>query len=172
MAGQGKWANIRYEGYGPGDTAIVIDCFTDDPERVTAEVRHAFEAHGGYLGADGAVSYLFNPVGRIRFAAGARGKKLEAVAFAAGAEDVVTHDDGSVEVLTDPIELEWVRTQLSQAGFVAENAEVTERAAAAAPVTGETARCTVRLLDALEEIPDVRNVYSNAAIPSEVLAAV
>jgi transcriptional/translational regulatory protein YebC/TACO1 len=163
---------IRYEGYGPGDSAVLVDCLTEDPERVANELRHVFERHGGHLGANGAVSYLFNPVGLIIYPPGISVQRLENEAFEAGAEDVVTREDGSVEVLTDPIEIESVRASLVSAGLVPAQAQVTERAWASAEVKGEAARCMARLLDELEELDGVQNVYSNAAIPNEVLASV
>jgi len=152
--------------------AVIVDCLTDEPERAAAEVRDVFERFGGHLGAEGAVSYLFNRVGRIVYPAGTPVEDLEGKAFEAGAEDVVTNEDGSVEVLTDPIELNSVRESLVEAGLVPSEAEVTERAWAAAEVKGDTAHHTVRLLDALEHLDAVQNVYSNAEIPNEVLASV
>jgi transcriptional/translational regulatory protein YebC/TACO1 len=150
----------------------MVDCLTDNPDRVAAKVRDVFERYGGHLGADGAVSYLFNPVGCIIYPPGTPVRGLEDKAFEAGAEDVVTNEDGSVEVLTDPVEFETVRGSLVNAGLVPADAEVTERAWAAAEVDGDAAKCTVRLLDALEDLEGVQNVYSNAEIPNEVLASV
>jgi len=163
---------VRYEGYGPGDAAVIVECLTDNPARVGAEVRDLFERHGGHLGAAGAVSYLFNPVGIIVYPPGTSLPRLEDQAFEAGAEDVVTNEDGFVEVLTDPSEFETVRGSLTNAGWVSTDSEVTERAWAAAEVEGDAARCIVRLLDALEGLDSVQNVYSNAEISNEVLASV
>jgi transcriptional/translational regulatory protein YebC/TACO1 len=150
----------------------MVDCLTDNPELAAARVRNVFERYGGHLGADGAVSYLFNPVGCIVFPPGTPVPGLENKAFEAGAEDVVTNPDGTVEVLTDPVEFEAVRGSLVSAGLVPADAEVTERAWAAAEVDGDTAKCAIRLLDALEDLEGVQNVYSNAEIPNEVLASV
>ena len=172
IASAGARKPVRYEGYGPGDVAVMVECLTDNPDRVAAEVRNVFERFGGHLGADGAVSYLFNPVGLIVYPPGASTHGLEDKAFEAGAEDVVTNEDGSVEVLTDPVEFEAVRGSLVSAGLVPVEAEVTQRAWAAAEVEGDTAKCAVRLLDALEDLDAVQNVYSNAEIPNEVLASV
>jgi transcriptional/translational regulatory protein YebC/TACO1 len=163
---------IRYEGYGPGDSAVIVDFLTDDPERAADELRHVFERHGGHLGASGAVSYLFNPVGRIIYPPGISLNRLEREALDAGAEDVVVNEDGSIEVLTDPVEIETVRDSLVSAGLAPSNAEVTERAWASAEMKGDVARCMVHLLDELEELDGVQNVYSNAQIPNEVLASV
>jgi transcriptional/translational regulatory protein YebC/TACO1 len=168
----GACRSVRYEGYGPGDAAVMVDCLTDSPEQVAAEVRDVFERHGGHLGADGAVSYLFNPVGLILYPSGTNVHGLESKAFEAGAEDVVANEDGTVEVLTDPVEIETVRESLESAGLVPAEAEVTERAWVSAEVNGDAARCMVRLLDALEDLDGVQNVYSNAEIPDEVLASV
>lgn len=163
---------IRYEGYGPGDSAVLVDCLTDNPEHAADELRHVFERHGGHLGAAGAVSYLFNPVGVIVYPPGVGLKRLENEAFEAGAEDVVPREDGTIEVLTDPVEIESVRESLASAGLVPAQVQLTERAWASAPIQGDAARCMVRLLDELEELDGVQNVYSNAEIPHEVLAAV
>jgi transcriptional/translational regulatory protein YebC/TACO1 len=172
VAASGACKSVRYEGYGPGDVAVMVECLTDNPDRVAAEVRGIFERFGGHLGADGAVSYLFNPVGLIVYPPGTPVPDLEDKAFEAGAEDVVTNEDGSVEVLTDPVEIEAVRGTLVSAGLVPADAEVTQRAWAAAEVEGDTAKSAMGLLDALEHLDAVQNVYSNAEIPNEVLASV
>ena len=196
MAGHSKWANIRrragvqarrrgrggtqpprtglqsvrYEGYGPGGAAVLVECLTDDRGRVGAAVRHAFVQHGGHLGADGSVSYLFNTVGLMTFPPGTDEERLMQVALEAGAEDVVPNADTSVEVLADPLEFAAVRAWLTLRGFAPATAEVTQRAATSLELSGETAAQMVQLLEALEGLDEVRDVYTNVEIADEVLA--
>jgi transcriptional/translational regulatory protein YebC/TACO1 len=160
---------VRYEGYGPGGAAVVVECVTGDRGRVGAQVRHVFLEHGGNLGADGSVSYLFNTVGLMTYPPGTDEERLMQVALEAGAEDVVPHDDCSMEVLADPAELDTVRAVLTHRGFAPETAEVTRRAASAFELSGESAARMVRLLETLQELDEVRDVYSNAEIPDDVL---
>lgn len=162
----------RYEGYGPGGAAVLVDCLTDNRNRTVAEVRHAFSKNGGNLGADGSVGYLFNQVGQIVFAPGVDEDRLMDAALEAGAEDVISHSDGSLEVLTAPPDFEAIRERLAKAGFTAAEAEVTQRASTVAALEGELAESMVKLLEALEDLDDVQNVYSNAEIPDDVLARV
>jgi len=161
---------VRYEGYGPGGAAVMVDCLTDNRNRTVAAVRHAFAAHGGNLGADGSVAYLFNQVGALAFAAGIDEDRLTDAALDAGAEDVVANPDGSFDVLTAPRDFEAVRAALAQRGLAATAAEVTQRAATGAVLSGEAATTMLELLEALEELDDVQNVYTNAEIPDDVLA--
>jgi YebC/PmpR family DNA-binding regulatory protein len=196
MAGHSKWANIRrregvrarkrdvrraserraglesvrYEGYGPGGAAVIVECLTDDRKRVGAEVRRAFVQHGGQLGADGAVSYLFNTVGLLAYPPGTDEERLMQAALEAGAEDVVPSADTSVEVLADPQEFATVRAMLTLRGFAPATAEVTQRAATSLELSGETAELMVQLLEALEGLDEVRDVYSNVEISDDVLA--
>ncbi|HXW74050.1 MAG TPA: YebC/PmpR family DNA-binding transcriptional regulator [Steroidobacteraceae bacterium] len=196
MAGHSRWANIqrraqtrarrhaqrlanghhegresvRYEGYGPGGAAVVVECLTDDRSRAMAAVRSTFVRHGGYLGAAGSVSYLFNTVGLMAYPPGTDEERLMQVALEAGAEDVVPHADTSVEVLADPQEFATVRALLADRGFVPATAEVTQRAATSLELSGNTAEAMLLLLEALEQLEDVRDVYSNADIAGEVLA--
>jgi YebC/PmpR family DNA-binding regulatory protein len=163
---------VRYEGYGPGGAALMVDCLTDDRNRTVADVRHAFAACGGSLGASGSVAYLFNQVGLMNYPPGTDEDRLMAVALEAGAEDVLASADGSLEVLTDPLDFETVRARLMADGFAPPDAEITQRAAVSAPLQGEAAESMVQLLDMLEELDDVQDVYSNAEIPDEVLARV
>jgi YebC/PmpR family DNA-binding regulatory protein len=163
---------VRYEGYGPGGAVVMVDCLTDNRTRTVAELRHTFAEHGGNLGAKGSVAYLFNQVGHMMYAPGTHLDQLMAVALRAGAEDVLASDDGSIEVLTDPLDFETVRVQLEADGFPPALSEITERASTTAALEGETAECMLRLLDQLEDLHDVLNVYSNAEIPNEVLARV
>ncbi len=163
---------IRYEGYGPGGAAVMVDCLTDNRNRTVAEVRHAFTKYGGNLGADGSVAYLFHQVGLMTYPTGTNEDRLMEVALEAGAEDVIANSDGSLEVLTDPVDFETVRATLSGGGFAPASAEITQRASTSAGLEGETAEMMVRLLETLEDLDDVQNVYSNAEIPDEVLARV
>lgn len=164
--------SVLYEGYGPGGAALLVDCLTDDRARTVAELRHTFAEHGGQLGADGSVAYLFNQVGYMSYAPGTNLDHLMAVALQAGAEDVLANEDGSLEVLTDPLDFQTVRAQLQADGFPPAASEITQRASTTAALQGEAAECMVRLIDRLEDLDDVLNVYTNAEIPNEVLARV
>jgi len=166
-----EYHEIRYEGYGPGGTAVMVDCMTDNRNRTAADVRHAFSKHGGNLGADGSVAYLFNHVGLLSYPPGTGEDRVMEAAIEAGAEDVVVDDDGSIEVITDPGEYEQVRDAMKKAGLDPEHSELTMRASTAAELNADDAGTMVRLLDMLEDLDDVQNVYSNADIPDEVLAA-
>jgi len=161
---------VRYEGYGPGGAAVMVECVTDDRNRVRAELRRVFAQHGGQLGADGSVGYLFNTVGLMSYPPGTDGERLMQVALEAGAEDVVPNADASVEVLADPLDFVAVRAALMRHGFVPATAEVTWRAATSLDLSGEAAEAMVRLLGALERLDEVRDVYSNVEISAEVLS--
>jgi transcriptional/translational regulatory protein YebC/TACO1 len=161
---------VRYEGYGPGGGALMVDCLTADRGSVRAELRHAFAAHGGNLGAEGSVSYLFNTVGLMVYPPGTDEEGLMHAALEAGAEDVVAHEDHSVEVLADPREFEAVRAVLTHQGFAPASAAVTQRAASSLPLSGESAASMLGLLSALEELPAVLDIYSNVEIAAETLA--
>ncbi|HUJ52934.1 MAG TPA: YebC/PmpR family DNA-binding transcriptional regulator [Steroidobacteraceae bacterium] len=161
---------VRYEGYGPGGAAVMVDCLTADRTRAMARVRRTFVQHGGQLGANGSVSYLFNTVALMAYPPGTDEERLMQVALEAGAEDVVPHEDTSIEVLADPQEFATVRALLIDRGFVPATAEVTQRAATALELSGDAARAMVQLLEALEQLDEVREVYSNAEIADEVLA--
>ncbi|MFL6602406.1 MAG: YebC/PmpR family DNA-binding transcriptional regulator [Steroidobacteraceae bacterium] len=164
--------SIRCEAYGPGGAALIVDCRTDSRDRTIARVREVVRAHGGYPGARGAVSYLFNEVGQLVFPAGAEVGRLTRAAVQAGAEDVVAAGapHPSVEVLTDPIDFETVRVALQAAGFVPLSAQVTYRASITVPLRGEAALAMLHLIKDLKDLNDVENVYTNAEIPDEVLA--
>jgi transcriptional/translational regulatory protein YebC/TACO1 len=166
----GSFKVVRYEGYGPGGAAVVVDSVTDDRGRTGAEVRDTFAKYGGNLGAQGSVSYLFHTVGLMTYPAGTDESQLIQVALEAGAEDVVSNADASIEVLADPVEFETVRAILAERGFVPATAAVTERASTATPLSGGAGELMVHLLEALEDLDDVRDVYSNAEISDEVLA--
>ncbi|MCG8371047.1 MAG: YebC/PmpR family DNA-binding transcriptional regulator [Proteobacteria bacterium] len=163
---------IRYEGYGPGGTAVMVDCLTDNRNRTVAEVRHAFAKFGGKLGADGSVNYLFNQVGQLLFPADSGEDPVMEAAIEAGAEDVVVDDDGSIEVLTAPDDFERVRDGMLAAGLEAESAQVTMRASTNAELGVKEAGSMIRMLEMLEDLDDVQEVYSNADIPEDVLAQI
>jgi transcriptional/translational regulatory protein YebC/TACO1 len=163
---------VRYEGYGPGDSALLIDCLTPDPARTAAELRELLEAHGGYLGARGSVAYLFNEVGLLAFPPGTRREPLLGLALEAGAEDVIVNEDGSLEVLTDPPDLAAVDASLSRTGFIAADTAVTQRASSRVELSGTAASEMVALLAALTNLAEVQSVYTNAEVSDEVLARI
>ncbi len=163
------YEEVRYEGYGPGGIAVMVDCLTDNRNRTVAEVRHAFTKMGGNLGTDGSVAYLFSKVGIIGFAPGSDEDAIMEAALEAGAEDVVTNDDGSIEVLTTPEDFQAVKEALQAAGLEPEFAEVTMKAATTVTLTDDDAEKMLRLQDMLEDLDDVQEVYTNAEIPDEVL---
>jgi YebC/PmpR family DNA-binding regulatory protein len=158
------YEEIRYEGYGIGGAAIIVDTMTDNRVRTVAEVRHAFSKYGGNMGTEGSVAFQFKHCGQLLFAPGTSEDKLMEAALEAGAEDVITHDDGSFEVLTSPAEFEAVRDALAAAGLAAEIAEVTMRAENTIALAGDDAARMQKLLDMFEELDDVQNVYHNAEI--------
>ncbi|MGI9200522.1 MAG: YebC/PmpR family DNA-binding transcriptional regulator [Woeseiaceae bacterium] len=160
---------IRYEGYGPGGSAVMVDCLTDNLNRTVAEVRHAFTKFGGNLGTDGSVNYLFNHVGQIMFASGSDEDSIMEAAIDAGAEDVLVEDDQSIEVLTDPTEFEDVRDKIVAAGLEPDNAELTMRASTSAELDAKSAASMIKLLEMLDDLDDVQQVYSNADISEEIL---
>lgn len=162
---------IRYEGYGPGGTAVMVDCLTDNRNRTVAEVRHAFTKFGGNLGADGSVAYLFNHVGQLFFPSGSDEDQVMEGAIEAGAEDVIVDDDGSIEVLTEPGEFEQVRDAMVANGLEPESAELTMRASTNAELGVNEAGSMVKMLEMLEDLDDVQQVYSNADISDEILAS-
>jgi YebC/PmpR family DNA-binding regulatory protein len=159
-----NYEEIRYEGYGLSGAAIIVDCLTDNRTRTVAEVRHAFTKHGGNMGATGSVAFLFKHCGQLLFAPGTNEDKLMEAALDAGAEDVVTHGDGSLEVVTDPYDFARIKTTLEKAGFKAELAEVTMKASNETEFAGEDALKMQKLLDALESLDDVQEVYTTASI--------
>lgn len=165
-----SFQEVRYEGYGPGGVAVMVQCLTDNRNRTVSEVRHVFTRYGGNLGADGSVGYLFNEVGLLSYPPGASEDKIMEAALDAGAEDIVTHQDGSIEVLTDPTQYQHVRDTMSSSGLAPAEGEITMRASTSAALAGEAAESMVKMLEALEDLDDVQNVYSNADIPDEILA--
>jgi YebC/PmpR family DNA-binding regulatory protein len=164
------YLELRYEGYGPGGTAVMVDCLTDNKNRTVAEIRHAFTKFGGNLGADGSVNYLFNNVGQLMYPNDSDEDVLMEAAIDAGAEDVVVDDDGSIEVLTEPADFQVVRDAMIAAGHEPENAQLTMRASTSATLDVKEATSMVKMLELLEDLDDVQEVYSNADISDEVLA--
>ena len=161
---------IRYEGYGPGGSAVMVDCMTDNRNRTVAEVRHAFSKFGGNLGADGSVSYMFQHVGLLSYPAGSDEDAIMEAAIEAGADDVVVDDDSAIEVLTAPSDFESVRDAMRAAGHSPEDAELTMRADNNTELELQAAGSMIKMLEMLEDLDDVQNVYSNADIPDDVLA--
>ena len=159
-----SYEEVRYEGYGIGGAAVMVDCLTDNRARTVAEVRHAFAKHGGNLGTDGSVAFLFKHCGQFVFAPGTDEDKLMEVALEAGAEDVVTNDDGSIEVICSPNDFAALKTALEKAGFKPELAEITMKPTSETTMRGEDAAKMQRLLDALESLDDVQEVYTTAVI--------
>ena len=155
-----EYVEIRYEGYGIGGSAVMVDCLTDNKTRTVAEVRHAFNKYGGNMGTDGCVAFQFKHCGQMLFAPGTDEAKLMDAAIEAGAEDVVTNDDGSIEVLTGPAELTTVKDALEAAGFKSEIAEVTQKALNETTLAGEDGVKMQKLLDILEGLDDVQEVYT------------
>ena len=158
------YEEIRYEGYGIGGAAIIVDTMTDNRVRTVAEVRHAFSKHGGNMGTEGSVAFQFKHCGQFIFAPGTSEDKVMEVALEAGAEDVVTDDEGAIEVLTAPADFEAVKNALEAAGLTADMAEVTMRAENSIDLTAEDAARMQKLIDVLEDLDDVQNVFHNASI--------
>ena len=159
-----QYEEVRYEGYGIGGAAIIVDCMTDNRVRTVAEVRHAFSKHGGNMGTEGSVAFQFKHCGQLIFAPGVSEEKVMEVALEAGADDVITDDEGAIEVLTPYTDFEKVRNALSAAGLTPEMAEVTMRADNMIDLTGDDAAKMQRLLDILEDLDDTQDVFHNAAI--------
>jgi YebC/PmpR family DNA-binding regulatory protein len=161
------YEEIRYEGYGIGGAAVIVDTMTDNRVRTVAEVRHAFSKYGGNLGTDGSVSFQFKHCGQLVFAPGASEDRIMEVALEAGAEDVITDEAGAIEVLTAPSDFEAVKNALEAAGLKPEMAEVTMRADVDVELTGDDAARMQKLLDVIEDLDDVQNVFHNASLPEE-----
>lgn len=162
---------IRYEGYGPGGTAVIVDCMTDNRNRTAAEVRHGFTKHGGNLGRDGSVSYLFTKQGVISFQPGIDEDAVMEIALDSGVEDVVANDDGSLDVITAPEDFTAVKQALTAAGFDTQVAEVTFDASTRIELDRDTAEKLLKMVDTLEDLDDVQEVYHNADIPEAVMEA-
>jgi YebC/PmpR family DNA-binding regulatory protein len=159
-----NYEEIRYEGYGIGGAAVMVDCMTDNRTRTVADVRFAFTKNGGNMGAEGSVAFLFKHCGQMVFAPGTNEEKLMEAAIDAGAEDVVTNEDGSIEVITGPNDFHVVKAGIEKAGFKAEIAEVIMKPNMESVVTGDDAIKMQKLLDALEALDDVQEVYTSAVI--------
>ena len=162
---------ILYEGYGPGGTAVMVETMTDNRNRTVSGVRNAFSKSGGNLGTDGSVSYLFTQRGVLSYAPGTDEDALMEAALEAGAEDIVSYDDGAVDVFTDPVDFYTVKEALDKAHFVADNADIAMIASTKAELDLETAEKFMRLIDTLEDHDDVQEVYHNAEISDDVMAS-
>ena len=165
-----NFEEVRYEGYGPGGVAVMVDCMTDNRNRTVAEVRHAFTRAGGNLGTDGSVAFQFSKSGVLSYPSGSDEDTLMEAALEAGADDVVTNDDGSFDVLTQPEQFIDVRDAMVAAGLEPESSGVTMRANVTVSLDQEGAEKMVRMLERLEDLDDVQEVYSNADISEEILA--
>ena len=166
-----EYEEIRYEGYGPGGVAVIVDCLTDNKVRTVADVRHAFTKFGGNLGTDGSVAFMFKKLGVLSFGPGADEETITEVAIEAGADDVVVYpSDGAIDVLTSPDAFETVKAAMAAATLQPEHSEVTLRADNDIAVSGEVAQAVVKLLDWLEDLDDVQNVYSNAELGEDAYA--
>ena len=159
-----NYEEVRYEGYGIGGAAVMVDCMTDNKTRTVADVRHALTKNGGNLGTDGSVAFLFKHCGQLVFAPGTSEDKLMEAALEAGAEDIVTNDDGSLEVITAPNDFSAVKAALEKAGLKPDLAEITMKATTENELRGDDAARMQRLLDALEAIDDVQEVYTTAVL--------
>ena len=158
------YEEVRYEGYGIGGAAIIVDCMTDNKVRTVAEVRHAFSKHGGHMGTEGSVAFQFKHCGQLIFAPGTSEDKVMEVALEAGADDVIAHEDGAIEVLTPYTAFEVIKNALETAGLRAELAEVTMRADNMIDMEGSDAARMQKLLDVLEDLDDTQDVFHNAAL--------
>jgi YebC/PmpR family DNA-binding regulatory protein len=166
-----NYETIRYEGYGPGGAAVIVDCLTDNRNRTVSEIRHAFTKAGGNLGTDGSVAYLFSKLGVMSYAPSVDEDALIEAALEAGAEDVISYDDGAIDVMTTPENYLVVKDALIVKGFKPDNAEVTMQATLQAELDAGDAEKMMRLIDRLEDLDDVQAVYSNADISDEIMQA-
>ncbi len=169
--GDANYEEVRYEGYGPGGTAVMVDCMTDNRNRTVSEVRHAFTKAGGNLGTDGSVAYMFDRIGIMTYPAGSNEDAIMESALEAGAEDVDTNEDGSIEVSTSYEEFITVKDAMIAAGHIPEHAEIIEKPTTETMVSEEDAEKIMHLIDTLEELDDVQDVHTNADFPDEVLAS-
>jgi YebC/PmpR family DNA-binding regulatory protein len=162
-----NYEQVRYEGYGVHGAALIVDCLSDNRTRTVADVRHAFTKHGGNLGTDGSVAFLFKHCGQIVFAPGTDENRLMDVALDAGAEDIIDNDDGSIEVVTAPSDFVGVRESLAKAGLKPDFAEITMKPTTEIALTGDDAARMQKLLDDLESLDDVQDVYTNAIMDGD-----
>ena len=165
-----SYEEVRYEGYGPNGIAIMVDCMTDNRNRTVAEVRHVFSKRGGNMGTDGCVAFMFNQKGIISLPSGLDEDAVMEVALEAGAEDIITNDDGSIDVFTTPDDYAAVKDALDAAGFAAQSAEVTMHPDNTVSLDLDDAQKAIAMIDAFEELDDVQQVYSNADFSDEVMA--
>ncbi|HMB73774.1 MAG TPA: YebC/PmpR family DNA-binding transcriptional regulator [Gammaproteobacteria bacterium] len=165
-----NYDEVRYEGYGAGGVAVMVDCLTDNRNRTVADVRHAFTKYGGNLGADGSVAYLFEHVGLLTYPPGSDEDRVLEAAIEGGASDVVVGDDASIEVICAPEDYETLHAAMLTCELEPETAEVTMRAATRAEVDADSADTLLKMLDVLDDLDDVQQVYSNADIPEELLS--
>lgn len=163
----GTFEEIRYEGYGPGGAAVLVDCLTDNRNRTASEVRHAFSKFGGNLGTDGSVAFLFTKTGVVNYDPGADEDAIMEVALDAGADDIVTNDDGSIDVFTSPEEFDAVVAALDKAGLEAADADIIQKASTASELDQKTAESMMKMVDMMEELDDVQEVISNAEFPED-----
>ncbi len=164
-----QYEEVHYEGYGPAGVAVMVECTTDNRTRTVGDVRHAFSKHGGNLGQDGSVAFLFNKTGVLNYSADTSEDKIMEAALEAGAEDVAVARDGSIEVLTTPESFHAVVEAMEKRGLKPEQSEIQQRATTSTLVMGEEAEKLLQLLEALDDLDDVQNVYSNADFPAELL---
>ncbi len=163
-----EYEEVRYEGYAPGGVAVIVDCLTDNRVRTVADVRHAFSKCGGNMGTEGSVAFMFKRLGVLSYAPGADEEKITEAAIEAGADDIVVYpDDGSIDVVTAPEGFLAVKDAMTAAGLIADHAEITFRADNDIAVSGETAQQVKKLLDMLEDLDDVQDVYSNAELGAD-----
>ena len=167
-----NYEEIRYEGYGTAGVAIMVDCLTDNRNRTVAEVRHAFTKYGGNMGTDGSVAYLFNKIGVLIYSPGSDEDVIMEAALEAGAEDIATLDDGSVEVITDAECFMDVKCAIEAAGLTAEHSEVTMKAATEVPLDSEQSEKLLKMLDVIEDLDDVQDVYTNANFSDSLNASI
>jgi len=165
-----NYEEICYEGYGPAGVAVMVECMTDNRNRTVSDVRHAFSKRGGNLGTDGSVSYLFTKQGVLSYAPGSDEDRIMEVALEAGAEDVTSHDDGSIDVTTSPESFIDVKEAMVAAGLIPEHADITMTPSISVPLELEDAEKVLALIDMLEDVDDVQNVYTNADFSEEVMA--
>ncbi len=172
--GEGDGADIeeiRYEGYAPAGVAILVECATDNRNRTVSEVRHAFSKHGGNLGTDGSVAYLFSKVGTIVFEPGVDEEQVMDIAIESGADDVLTDEDGSIEVLTQPDAFSDVNQAIKDAGIESVDADIVQRPSTEIELTKDDAEKVMKLIDALEDLDDVQDVFTNASFPDDMEVA-
>ncbi len=172
--GEGDGADIeeiRYEGYAPAGVAVLVECATDNRNRTVSEVRHAFSKYGGNLGTDGSVAYLFSKVGTIVFEPGVDEEQVMEIAIDSGADDVLTEEDGSIEVLTQPEVFSDVNQAIKAAGLESIDADIVQRPSTEVELTNDDAEKVMKLIDALEDLDDVQDVFTNASFPDDMDAA-